>query len=134
MMKTAAISSVQLPSLTLFSSLHSGATTRVPKVSSQQHLTIFLSLTTALNHFITMLNHSNNELPAIFTSRDFGHVIYIFICNMELRDPAASVKHKINLVWPKNDNFVSQSKPVVEIAGIRLHKSNITCIFFRPPQ
>ena len=61
------------------------------------------TLTTALNHFITMLNHSNNELPAIsiiFTSRDFGHVIYIFICNMELRDLAASVKHKINLVWP----------------------------------
>ena len=76
----------------------------VPKVSSQQHLTMFLSLTTALNHFITMLNHSYNELPAIliiFTSRDFGHVIYIFICNIvELRDPAASVKHKINLVWP----------------------------------
>ena len=94
MMKTAAISSVQLPSLTSFSSLHSGATTRVPKVSSQQHLTMFLSLTTALNHFITMLNHSNNELPAIsiiFTSHDFGHVIYIFICNMEIRDPAASM-------------------------------------------
>ena len=71
-----------LPSLTSFSSLHSGATTslRVPKVSSQQHLAMFLSLTTALNHLITMLNHSNNELPAIliiFTSRDFGHVIYI---------------------------------------------------------
>ena len=53
-----------------------------------------------MNHFITMLNHSNNELPAIsiiFTSRDFGHVIYIFICNMELRDPAASVKHKVRV-------------------------------------
>ena len=97
-MKTAAISSVTQPHP--FSSLHSGATTRVPKVSSQQHLTMFLSLITALNHFITMLNHSNNELPTIFMSRDFGHVIYIFICNMELRDPAASVKHKINLVWP----------------------------------
>ena len=58
MMKIAAISSVQLPSLTSFSSFHSGATTRVPKVSSQQHLTLN-------NHFITMLNHSNNELPAI---------------------------------------------------------------------
>ena len=103
MMKTAAISSVQLPSLTSFSSLHSGATTWVPKVYSQQHLTMSLSLTIALNHFITVLSHSNNELPAIsiiFTSCDFGHVIYIFICNMGLRDPAASVKHKINLVWP----------------------------------
>ena len=64
---------------------------------------VSILITTALNHFITMLNHSNNELPAIsiiFTSRDFGYVIYIFICNMGLRDPAASVKHKINLVWP----------------------------------
>ena len=62
MMTTAAISfSSVLPSLTSFSSLHSGATTRVPKVSSQQHLTVFLSLTTALNHFITMLNIMNYQ-------------------------------------------------------------------------
>ena len=99
MMKTtAAISSVQLPSLTL------SLCTQVHQQGCQKyHLTMFLSLTTTLNHFITMLNHSNNELPAIsiiFTSHDFCHVIYIFICNMELRDPAASVKHKINLVWP----------------------------------
>ena len=47
MMKTTAISSVQLPSLTSFSSLNSGATTRVPKVSSQQHLTMFSYITTA---------------------------------------------------------------------------------------
>ena len=35
---------------------------------------MFLSLTTAPNHFITMLNDSNNELPAIsiiFMSRDW---------------------------------------------------------------
>ena len=76
-----------------------------------------------MNHFITMLNHSNNELPAIsiiFTSRDFGHVIYIFICNMELRDPAASVKHKINLVWLKEISckLVSISKSTVDSGNL----------------
>lgn len=36
---------------------------------------------------------------------------------------------EIDITSGENDNFVSQSKPVVEIAGIRLHKSDITCIF-----
>ena len=94
-------SSVTQPYLFLFFALR--CNNKGAKSSSQQHLPMFLSLITALNHFITMLNHSNNELSAIsiiFMSCDFGNVIYIFIYNMELRDPAASVKHKINLVRP----------------------------------
>ena len=65
-----------------------------------------------------MLNHSNNELPAItiiFTSHDFDHVIYIFICNMKLRDPAASMKHKINLVWPYNHAVESSVRIFVDL-------------------
>ena len=46
-----------------------------------------------------MLNHSNDELPAIsiiFTSRDLH-----FYLHYGIKGPVASVKHKINLVWPK---------------------------------
>ena len=62
MIKTAAISSVQFtqPNLFLFFALR--CNNKGAKNSSQQHLTMFLSLTTALNHFITMLNHSNNHI------------------------------------------------------------------------
>ena len=47
-----------------------------------------------------IMNYQPYLASYVYTSRNFGHVIYIFICNMELKDPAASVKHKIYLVWP----------------------------------
>ena len=92
-MKTAAISFSQPRHFLIFALTWCNFANKGTK---RHHLTMFLSLTIAVHHFITMLNHSNNELPRHFTSRDFAHVIYIFICNMELRDLPASVKHKMD--------------------------------------
>ena len=56
--------------------------------------------------------------------------------SMVLREQKRKTLHEsnsdvvvIDITAGENDNSVSQSKPVVEIAGIRLHKSDITCVF-----